>query len=323
MIKQLFIKNYQEVDDPKVRNRYGIVSGIFGIITNFLLFTIKCIIGLLSHSVTIMADAFNNLSDSGSCLLTILGFKLANKPADQKHPYGYARYEYMTGMGIAILILMMGVLFAKSSIDKIFAPEEIILTTSTYVVLVIAILGKVCQMLVYLDLAKSIHSQTIKATAMDARNDVLSTSAVLLAMMIMGIFHLNIDAYMGLLVSLFIIISAAKMVKETMDPLLGVVPSKEQVKQIKKKILDHPEIKGIHDLVIHNYGVGNDFVTVHAEIPADMDMLVAHDLMDTIEREFKEELGIQLTIHMDPLNLNDQKTQETERKVVQALRAIR
>lgn len=322
MIKQLFIKNYQEVDDPKVRNRYGVVSGIFGIVTNFLLFTIKCIIGLLSHSVTIMADAFNNLSDSGSCLLTILGFKLANKPADQKHPYGYARYEYMTGMGVAILILMMGVLFAKSSIDKIFAPEEIMITTSTYLVLIIAILGKVGQMLVYLDFAKSIHSQTIKATAMDARNDILSTSAVLVAMIIMGIFHINIDAYMGLIVSLFIIISAAKMVKETMDPLLGVVPSKEQVKQIKKKILLHPEIKGIHDLVIHNYGVGNDFVTVHAEIPADMDMLVAHDLMDTIEREFKEELGIQLTIHMDPLNLNDQKTQETERKVVQALRAI-
>jgi len=204
MLKKLFIKNYKDTENPAVRNRYGTVAGLFGIVTNLILFAIKFIIGIFSNSITIIADAFNNLSDSGSSVLTILGFKLANKPADKEHPYGHARYEYIAGIIISLLILSMGVLFAKSSIEKIFNPEEITINLATYLVLIVAIVGKLIQMLVYLDFAKSINSQTIKATAMDSRNDILTTSAVLIAVFVMGFFNVNIDAYMGLLVSIFI-----------------------------------------------------------------------------------------------------------------------
>lgn len=320
MLKKLFIKNYENVEDTNVRNRYGTVAGVFGIVTNFILFIIKLIIGLISNSITIIADAFNNLSDSGSCILTILGFKLSNKPADKEHPYGHARYEYIAGIIVSLLILCMGVLFAKASIEKIFMPEEINISIATYLILIIAIIGKTIQMFVYLDFAKTIKSGTIKANAIDARNDILSTTAVLIAVIVMGLFKINIDAYAGLVVSIFIIISSIKMVKETINPLLGIVPTEEQVQEIRNNILKHEEIKGLHDLVIHNYGVGNDFVTVHAEIPSDMDILIAHDLMDNIEREFREELGINLTIHMDPLDLNDETTKRLYKKTKKVLK---
>lgn len=255
----------------------------------------------------------------GSSVLTILGFKLANKPADKEHPYGHARYEYIAGIIIFFLILTMGILFAKNSIEKIFNPEEIVINITTYLILIIAIIGKLIQMLVYLDFAKAINSNTLKANAIDSRNDSITTTAVLITVIVMGIFKINIDAYMGLFVSIFIIVSAIKMIKETINPLLGIVPSQEQINKIKSKLLSHKEIKGIHDLVIHNYGVGNDFVTVHAEVPADINIVEAHDIMDNIEREFKEEFGINLTIHTDPLDLNDETRNALQEKVEKIL----
>ena len=320
MLKKLFIKDYKNVDNPQVRNQYGIVAGIFGIVTNLILFLIKLVIGIIANSVTIMADAFNNLSDFGSCIVTIIGFKLASKPADKEHPYGHARYEYVTGIIVSLLMLVMGVIFAKTSIEKIFAPEEIKLGIETYIVLIVAILGKVLQMVVYLDFAKSIKSSTIKATAMDARNDILTTSAVLITMIVMGIFKINIDAYMGLLVSGFIILSSINSLKDTINPLLGNVPSKEKVEKIKEKILSHKEIIGIHDLRIHSYGEQNDFVTVHAEVPDTMNIVEAHEIADIVEREFKEELNIDLTIHIDPLNVNDEETKKIKEKVENTLK---
>ena len=270
--------------------------------------------------MTIMADAFNNLSDFGSCIVTIIGFKLASKPADKEHPYGHARYEYVTGIIVSLLMLVMGVIFAKTSIEKIFAPEEIKLGIETYTVLIVAILGKVLQMVVYLDFAKSIKSSTIKATAMDARNDILTTLTVLITMIVMGIFKINIDAYIGLLVSVFIILSAINSLKDTINPLLGNVPSKEKVEKIKEKILSNKEIIGIHDLRIHSYGEQNDFVTVHAEVPDTMNIVEAHEIADIVEREFKEELNIDLTIHIDPLNVNDEETKKIKEKVENALK---
>lgn len=320
MLKKLFIKDYKSVDNPQVRNQYGIVAGIFGIVTNLILFLIKLVIGIIANSVTIMADAFNNLSDFGSCIVTIIGFKLASKPADKEHPYGHARYEYVTGIIISLLMLVMGVIFAKTSIEKIFAPEEIKLGIGTYIVLIVAILGKVLQMVVYLDFAKSIKSSTIKATAMDARNDILTTLTVLITMIVMGIFKINIDAYMGLLVSGFIILSSINSLKDTINPLLGNVPSKEKVEKIKEKILSHKEIIGIHDLRIHSYGEQNDFVTVHAEVPDTMNIVEAHEIADIVEREFKEELNIDLTIHIDPLNVNDEETKKIKEKVENTLK---
>jgi len=321
MLKRLFIKDYKNIDNPEVRKKYGTVSGCFGIITNLILFLIKFVVGIIANSVTIMADAFNNLSDSGSCIVTILGFKLANKPADKEHPYGHARYEYIAGIIISLLILSMGVLFTKSSIEKIFNPQDINLSIATYIVLVIAILGKLVQMLVYLDFSKAINSATIRATAIDARNDILTTSAVLIAMIIMGMFKINIDSYMGLIISIFIIITAIGSLKDTINPLLGIVPSPETVEKIKNKILNHKEIRGIHDLKIHSYGVGNDFVTVHAEVPDTIGLLESHELADIIEREFKEDLNIDLTVHIDPLDLDDERTREVRRKVKDILKA--
>ena len=320
MLKKLFIKDYKNVDNPQVRNQYGTVAGIFGIVTNLILFLIKLVIGIIANSVTIMADAFNNLSDFGSCIVTIIGFKLASKPADKEHPYGHARYEYVTGIIVSLLMLVMGVIFAKTSIEKIFAPEEIKLGIETYTVLIVAILGKVLQMVVYLDFAKSIKSSTIKATAMDARNDILTTLTVLITMIVMGIFKINIDAYIGLLVSVFIILSAINSLNDTINPLLGNVPSKEKVEKIKEKILSNKEIIGIHDLRIHSYGEQNDFVTVHAEVPDTMNIVEAHEIADIVEREFKEELNIDLTIHIDPLNVNDEETKKIKEKVENALK---
>ncbi len=320
MLKKLFIKCYENVEDPTVRNKYGVVAGYLGIITNLLLFLIKLIIGLLTNSITILADAFNNLSDFGSCIVTILGFKLANKPADKEHPYGHARYEYITGIIVSLLMLVMGVIFLKTSIGKIISPEEIKISFATYLVLIIAVLGKVLQMVVYSDFARSINSSTIKASAIDARNDIISTLAVLAATIIMGIFKINIDAYTGIIVSIFIIISSIKSLKETINPLLGIIPSEEKVNKIKEKILSHKEIIGIHDLRIHSYGEKNDFVTVHAEVPDTMGIIEAHEIADTVEREFKEELNIDLTVHIDPLNINDEETRNIKNKVEEILK---
>ena len=320
MLKKLFIKCYENVEDPTVRNKYGVVAGYFGIITNLLLFLIKLIIGLLTNSITILADAFNNLSDFGSCIVTILGFKLANKPADKEHPYGHARYEYITGIIVSLLMLVMGVIFLKTSIGKIISSEEIKISFATYLVLIIAVLGKVLQMVVYSDFARSINSSTIKASAIDARNDIISTLAVLAATIIMGIFKINIDAYTGIIVSIFIIISSIKSLKDTINPLLGIIPSEEKVNKIKEKILSHKEIIGIHDLRIHSYGEKNDFVTVHAEVPDTMGIIEAHEIADTVEREFKEELNIDLTVHIDPLNINDEETRNTKNKVEEILK---
>lgn len=320
MLKKLFIKCYENVEDPTVRNKYGVVAGYFGIITNLLLFLIKLIIGLLTNSITILADAFNNLSDFGSCIVTILGFKLANKPADKEHPYGHARYEYITGIIVSLLMLVMGVIFLKTSIGKIISPEEIKISFATYLVLIIAVLGKVLQMVVYSDFARSINSSTIKASAIDARNDIISTLAVLAATIIMGIFKINIDAYTGIIVSIFIIISSIKSLKDTINPLLGIIPSEEKVNKIKEKILSHKEIIGIHDLRIHSYGEKNDFVTVHAEVPDTMGIIEAHEIADAVEREFKEELNIDLTVHIDPLNINDEETRNIKNKVEEILK---
>lgn len=307
MLKTLFIKNYKDVENPDVRNKYGKVAGIFGIITNLFLGIIKLVIGYISNSVSITADAVNNISDTASSALTIIGFKLANKKPNHDHPYGYARYEYVSGLVIAMLMLIMGLVFAKESIVKIIHPEELIINIATYIVLFIAILGKGLQMFVYLDFAKAIDSSALKTTAVDTRNDIISTTAILISMFIMTALKINIDGYLGLAVSAFVIYSSCQMIKEVLEPIIGIIPTKERVEEIRKKLLSYDYVQGIHDLVIHNYGVHNDFITVHVEIDASMDMVKAHDLIDNIENDFKKETGTDLTIHMDPVVLGNEK----------------
>ncbi len=322
MLKKLFIKDYKNVNDPNVRNQYGKVAGIFGIITNLILGIIKFVIGSISHSVSIMADAVNNISDTATSILTIVGFKLSSKKPDKKHPYGYARYEYVAGLVIAILMLMMGISFVKESIVNIFNPQEIIINGITYVVLVIAILGKIIQMLVYLDFSKAISSNTLKTTAIETRNDVISTVAILISMIIMTIFEINIDAFLGIAVSGLIVYSSINMIKEVLEPIIGIIPTEERVKEITEKILSYEYVEGIHDLVIHNYGVHNDFVSVHVEIKADMDIMKAHDLMDNIEKDFRVEKGIELTIHMDPIDVGNPKVEKLQKLVIETLHKL-
>ena len=322
MLKKIFIKNYKNTNDPNVRNQYGKVAGVFGVISNLVLGIIKFIIGSISNSVSIMADAINNLSDTASSALTIIGFKLSNKKPDCKHPYGYARYEYVSGFVISILMLIMGLTFAKESIIKIFYPEELIINTITYIILIIAIIGKGLQMLVYLDFSKAINSNTLKTNALDTRNDIISTTSILISMIVMGIFDINLDGYLGLFVSGFVIYSSVKMIQEVLEPIIGIVPTEERINEIREKLLSYDCVKGIHDLVIHNYGVHNDFITVHVEIDASMDIIKAHDLMDNIEKNFKEELGVDLTIHMDPIIVGNPKVDKLQKQVTEAIKNL-
>jgi len=322
MLKRLFIKNYKQTEKPEVRNNYGKVAGIFGIISNLILGIIKIIIGSISNSVSIMADAANNISDTATSALTIIGFKLASKKPNHNHPYGYARYEYVSGFVIAMLMLLMGLTFAKESIIKIINPEELIINNITFIILFIAIIGKGLQMLVYLDFSKAIDSNTLKTNAIDTRNDIISTTAILISMIIMKIFNINLDGYLGLAVSIFVIYSSTNMVKEVLEPIIGIIPTKERVEEITKKILSYEYVQGIHDLVIHNYGVHNDFVTVHVEIDSKMDMIEAHDLMDNIENDFKDTLGIDLTIHMDPVVIGNEKVDSLKQLVVKTIHEL-
>lgn len=305
MLKRLFIKDYKNTSDPNVRNAYGKVAGVFGIFTNLILGIIKFIIGIISNSVSIMADAINNIADTASSVLTLIGFKLANKKPDKEHPYGYARYEYISGFVIALLMFIMGLTFAKESILKIFNPEELTINTVTYVILIIAIAAKLIQMFVYLNFSKAINSNTLKTNAVDTRNDIISTTTILISMIIMGIFNINIDGYLGLVVSGLIIYSSIGLIREVLEPIIGIVPTEERIEEVTKKLLSYDCVRGIHDLRIHNYGVHNDFITVHVEINSDMNMIKAHDLMDNIEKDFKKDLGTDLTIHMDPVDINN------------------
>ncbi len=317
--KKLFIKDYRSTEKPEVRFRYGAVAGIFGIITNAVLFGLKLAVGLIGGSITIVADAVNNLSDAGSSVVTLAGFKLASRPADKEHPYGHARYEYITALVVAVLILIIGVLLAKSSVEKIITPDEVSVNVYTYIVLGVAIALKIVQMLVYLDFAKSISSGALKASAMDSRNDVIATCAVLVATIIMHAANVNIDGYMGVAVSAFIIISSVKFIAEAANPLIGTAPPKELVESIRTKILSYEGVIGMHDLMVHSYGEGKYFAVVHVEVPASADIMITHDLIDNIEHDVYRETGVNITIHMDPIDTEDEELEILKQRAEKVL----
>lgn len=319
MLKQLFIKDYKDTQNPKVRGRYANVAGVYGVVTNLILGLAKLFVGSLSHSVSIIADAANSLSDCATSVLTIIGFRLAGKKPDHEHPYGHARYEYVAGFVIALFMLAMGCVFAKESIVKIISPQELVISRLTYVMLFLAILGKVSQMFVYSDFAKAIGSKTLEANAQDTKNDIVSSSAIFVAMLVMGVFKVNVDGYLGLAVSVFVIVSSLSTLKEELEPIIGIVPTPQRVKEITDALMSYDVVIGIHDLAIHNYGVHNDFVTVHVEVDASMSMLDAHDKIDNIERDFRNRMGIALTIHMDPVIVGDPKLDALKVKVGDAL----
>ena len=318
IIKKLFIKNYENVNDNEVRTRYGTVAGVLGIISNIVLCISKFIIGLIGNSITIIADAINNLSDAGSSIVTIIGFKLSSKPADSEHPYGHARYEYITALITSILIFVIGVELLKGSLDKILHFEKTTVTIVTYIVLIVSIIIKLLQMMMYRDFAKSIDSDALYATANDSRNDVISTSAILLATIIINVFsdiQFSIDGVFGLLVSGFIMLSSIMMIKDTISPLLGEQASAELTNKIKTKLLSYDHVIGLHDLMIHSYGSNINFVTVHLEFNSKFDFEHAHEITDNIERDFRDNENIHLSIHMDPIEIDNPKVNKVKAKI--------
>lgn len=312
-IRKLFIKDYQDTQNPKVRFRYGLVAGIFGIISNALLYVFKLIVGVVGNSITIIADAINNLSDAGSSVVTLVGFKLSATPPDNDHPFGHARYEYITSLLVSVTVLFIGILLLKSSIEKCITPEEVSVSVYTYIVLGVAIAMKLVQMLIYLDFSKAINSGALKASAADSRNDVLATVAVLISTIVIDVAgdkispKVSVDGIMGIAVSAFIIVSSILLIKEAMSPILGEKPPKELVDKITAKILSYDGVIGVHDLVVHSYGENHCFVVAHVEVPADVDITKSHDVIDNIEHDFWNEMHVRITIHMDPVDTKNKQ----------------
>lgn len=321
-ILRLFVRDYKNTQDYAVRDKCGRVAGLVGIVTNFLLFILKITVGTLFHSVSITADAVNNLTDSGSSIVTMVGFRLAGKPADEEHPFGHARIEYLSGVIVSFIVVFLGLQLGMTSIEKILAPEANSLTPVALVILVISILVKLWQCLFYKKVGRMIQSETVAATAKDSRNDVIATSAVLIGAAITMWTGVNLDGYMGAVVALFIVISGVQLILSTANPLLGEAPDKALVEEIRGKILSYPGIIGVHDLTVHNYGVGRCFATVHCEVDANRDILESHDHIDNIERDFLKELQIHLVIHLDPVITGDERTDALKAEVVQTVAAL-
>lgn len=318
LIIKLFLKN-KNPDTASGRESYGRIAGIVGIICNLLLSILKFIVGTVSNSVSITADATNNIADAGSSIITLVGFRLSEKPADEDHPYGHARIEYITGLIISFLILLIGYDILKSSIDKIIHPEESVFSWVTVIILVSSIIVKLWLSRFNKVLGKQIKSTALEATAADSRNDCISTAAVLIATIISHFTSLNLDGFMGVGVAIFILISGIGLVKETIGPLLGQAPSKEMYEKIEQKILSYENVLGVHDLLVHSYGPGSYFASAHIEMDAKIDVLVCHDIMDKIERDFSKQLNIHLVVHLDPTVLDCEETNELKEVVREIL----
>lgn len=303
---KLFVKNHTETQLPEVRASYGKLSGMVGIICNVLLFAVKFFLGTVTASVAITADAFNNLGDASSGIVSFLGFKMASRPADKEHPYGHARYEYLAGLMVCVLILVIGVELLKESFGKILHPEQVTFSWVTIGVLVLAIGVKLWLAVFNRTIGKRINSQTLLATAADSRNDVIATGTVIVATILSHMIKFQLDGYMGLCVAIFILYSGVNLVKETLDPILGKAADEELVKEIEKRIMSYPGVLGTHDLMIHDYGPGRQFGSVHVEVAAEEDVLKSHDMVDNIERDFLRELNIHLIVHMDPIITKDE-----------------
>lgn len=305
LLLRLFVKNPEDTNDPKTRAAVGKLSGIVGILSNLLLFAGKLVVGTLSGSVSITADAMNNLSDASSSIVTFLGFKLAEKPADEDHPYGHARFEYLSGLAVAALIIVIGFELAKTSVQKILNPSAVTFSLVTVCVLIGSIAIKLWLSLFNRTLGKKIHSSALNATAADSRNDCISTGAVLLAGIIEYFTAWRIDGYMGLAVALFILWSGANLAKETINPLLGEAASPELQERIVDYVSAHPKVLGYHDLMVHDYGPGQRFATLHVEMDQNEDPLKCHEIIDDMERECLKSHNVHLVIHYDPVVTDD------------------
>lgn len=319
---RLFIKDCDNVTDPAVRERYGILSGAVGIVLNLLLSAGKLFAGLMTGSISITADAFNNLSDAGSSVVTLVGFKLAGQKADDGHPFGHGRMEYLAGLLVSLMILLVGVELGRSSIGKILHPEAVDFSLVSTGILAASILVKLWMGQFNRGLGRKIGSAAMAATAADSLSDAVATAAVLAGTLVNRFAHVNIDGWVGLAVAVFILRSGWGAAKDTINPLLGESPDPELVKQLRDLVLSHPQVVGMHDLIIHDYGPGRRLCSFHAEVPQDADILDAHDAIDHIEREIKEKFGIETTVHMDPIATADEKVNQLRRQVADLARVV-
>ncbi len=317
-----FVRDYQQVQDPAVRERYGVLSGGVGIFLNLLLSLGKFFAGVVTGSIAVTADAFNNLSDAGSSVVTLVGFKLAGQKADDGHPFGHGRIEYLAGLLVSLLILMVGVELGKTSIEKIIQPEEVAFSILSVGILVCSILIKLWMSLFNRKLGKRIHSAAMQATATDSLSDVVATSAVLAGTLIGHFAHVSIDGWIGVVVAVFILRAGWGAAKDTLNPLLGTAPDPELVKAIQQLVLSHEQVVGMHDLVIHDYGPGRRMCSFHAEVPEGDDIMEAHDAIDHIEREIQEKFGIETTAHMDPIATGDSEVVRLREQVSELVREI-
>ncbi len=306
LLARIFIPDRDDFMSPAVRGAYGKLCGALGIVLNLILFAGKLIAGSVSGAISVTSDAFNNLTDAASSIITLLGFKMSEQKADRDHPFGHGRIEYVSGLVVSMLIILVGFELAKSSLSKILTPEDVKFSLVPALILLASVLVKAYMAYYNFNVGKRIDSAAVKATATDSLSDCVATIAVLAALVVSHFTSLNIDAYCGLLVSAFILWSGLKSAKETVDPLLGSPPSEETIDEIEKIVLSHENVEGIHDLIVHDYGPGRSMVSLHAEVSADADLLATHDMIDNIEKELREKLGCDAVIHMDPIVTDDE-----------------
>lgn len=323
LLTKLFVKNSNEIDNPDVRAGYGNMSGAVGIFLNLCLFGAKLIAGIFSASVSVIADAFNNLSDAGSSVVTFLGFKLAGRPADKEHPFGHGRYEYVAGLGISVVILLMGIELIKSSAEKIVKPEsDTEINVLSLCILAISVAVKLWMFFFNKSLYKKINSSALRATALDSLTDCIATTVVIMGLGISYYTEINIDGWLGIAVAIFIIFTGISTFRESLSPLLGNAPDAEFVDGIRETVLNDEMIVGIHDLIVHDYGPGRRIISLHAEVPCDQDIIKAHDAIDLVEKTLERKYNCLATIHMDPIALNDRYVNELKYNIAEKVAEV-
>lgn len=321
-IVKLFIKNYADTDLPSVREKYGLLSGFVGIFVNIILTIGKFIVGSFTGSIAITADAINNLSDAGSCIVTLVGFKLSSAKPDKEHPFGHGRIEYIAALIIGFIVELMGFELIKSSIGKIIDPEPLKISIPAVIVLLMSIVGKLWLALFNRYLGNQINSPALTAAVKDSISDITATSVTLLSLILSTVTDFPLDGVFGIVVALFIMYSGVGILKETIGFLLGMPPSKELVSNITNFVCEYESVIGVHDLVIHSYGANSSFASVHVELPSDMNLIDAHDIIDKIERDVSTKFNMTLVAHLDPIIINDEKTSELKKLVLDIIESI-
>ncbi|WP_040210202.1 cation diffusion facilitator family transporter [Clostridium polynesiense] len=315
LLVKKFVKDYDNTSSENVRNSYGFLAGIIGIIINFILFAVKLASGLIVGSIAVTADAFNNLSDAASSIITILGFKLSSRPADAEHPFGHGRIEYISALIVAFMVMLVGFQFIKTSFDRIINPSPVVFQLLPFILILISVILKIWLSRFNGYMGKAIDSSALKAASFDALGDVVTSSTVALSLLLSKATAFPLDGYIGILVALAILWSGYTLIKETISPLLGEAPDPKLVKTINELVVSYPHITGVHDLIIHNYGPGRCMASIHAEIPCDINIMEIHDIIDKAEREISEKLNMYLVIHMDPISNDSEEILEAKAEV--------